>query len=193
MGKSLTSNKWAFLKKINQVDNEIILDISFEQLPADTLAEFQQQIFISAKLNIQNARNISSVVSTLKGLIDDTIDIDAVNEDTLQVNGEYEEIITIKCDSYQFFENPFSLDDWKNEYFALWKEMQNDREESYKDLSKKNALIEKIEHYLSKEKINAFTKMKYYTDQKLPVKVEIQIKQIDLIDHLFNFIKLSKE
>ena len=87
MGKSLTSNKWAFLKKINQVDNEIILDISFEQLPADTLAEFQQQIFISAKLNIQNARNISSVVSTLKGLIDDTIDIDAVNEGTLQVNG----------------------------------------------------------------------------------------------------------
>ena len=188
MEQSLTNNRWAYLTSVTQKKSEIILNISFEHAPADTLTEFQKQIFVSAKLSIENAKDPASVLFTLESIIDDSIDINAVDETTLQINSEHEEIIKINCGNYHFLEIPYSIEDWKNEYFLLRHEMLADRKKSNKDVSEKNTVIEKMKHLLENEKTNSKAKIKYYSELKVLEKVEIIIKQIDLIDRLLNLL-----
>jgi hypothetical protein len=188
MDKSLLSKRWAYLEEIKTESDALILTISFEQFPSETFEEYQKQSFISATLTIKAIEDVSKIFSSLEPIINDTIDIEVINENTLQIFNEYEEIVTISCNGFEYVEKEFDLNDWRRAYFNLWQRNLKQWNEYRQDIIKKNQLIEKLENFLEKERLNSLRKVIYYGEHQDSIKSEVFDKKVEIIEHLQNFI-----
>jgi hypothetical protein len=189
MERSLLSKSWASLDEIKIENDTLVLNIAFEQYPAETFEEYQKQSFISAILTIKTKEDVSKVLSLLEPIIGETIDIEVENENTLVIFNEYEELATISCNEYEYVEKEFDSNDWKKAYFDLWQRNLKEWRESKQIIIENNQLIEKLENFLEKERLNSLRKVIYYEEQQDSIKSEVFDKKVEIIEHLQNFIK----